>query len=114
MIGSHKFLAAAAAVCVLGATPIALAAGGATATVSPARVKEGKSVELMVKGMKAKERVKAVEVAPFGQRRPALYPRAGSTGTLIVTVKAQIKGKHTWTFTGRQSHKTAKTSYVVR
>ena len=113
MIGSHKFLAAAAAVCVLGATPIALAAGGATATVSPARVKEGKSVEMTVKGMKANERVKAAEAAPFGQKR-TLYPRAGSGGSLIVKVKAQIKGKHTWTFTGRSSHKSAKTSYIVK
>jgi hypothetical protein len=31
-----------------------------------------------------------------------------------VNVKAQIKGKHTWTFTGRTSHRSAKTYYVVR
>jgi hypothetical protein len=113
MTGTHKFLAAAAAVCVLGVTPVALGAGGATATATPSRVKEGKSVEMLVKGMKPNERVKAVEAAPFGQKR-TLYPRAGSGGTLIVKVKAQIKGKHTWTFTGRRSHRSAKTSYIVR
>ena len=113
MIRNHKFLAVAAAACVLGATPIALASGGATATATPSRVKEGKSVEMLVKGMKANEKVKAVEAAPFGQKR-TLYPRAGGGGTLIVKVKAQVKGKHTWTFTGRRSHKTATTHYVVK
>ena len=47
MTGNHKFLAAAAAVCVLSATPVALGAGGATATVTPSRVKEGKTVPAM-------------------------------------------------------------------
>ena len=112
-MSTNKFLAGALAACVLGASSIAYAAGGATATSSPSRVKEGKTVELTVKGMKPSEKVKAVEQAPFGQKR-TLYPRAGKSGSLIVTVKAQVKGKHTWTFTGRQSHKTAKTSYTVK
>jgi hypothetical protein len=110
---SSRFLAAGAVVCALTVTPFALAAGGATATATPTHQKVGKSVQMTVKGMKADEKVKAVEVAPFGQKR-TLYPRAGHGGSLIVNVKAQIKGKHTWTFTGRTSHRSAKTYYVVR
>jgi hypothetical protein len=110
---SSKFLAAGAAVCALAATPIALAASGATATATPKTVKLNRSVEMLVKGMKPDEKVKAVEAAPFGQKR-TLYPRAGHGGSLIVKVKAQIKGKHTWTFTGRSSHRSAKTSYTVK
>jgi hypothetical protein len=110
---SHKYLGAAAAVCALATAPIALGAGGATATSTPKSAKVGKTVEMLVKGMKADEKVKAVEAAPFGQKR-TLYPRAGHGGSLIVKVKAQIKGKHTWTFTGRSSHRSAKTSYTVK
>jgi hypothetical protein len=110
---SHKFLAAGAVLSALAVTPIAVAAGGATATAVPKVVKQNRSVEMTVKGMKPNEKVKAVEVAPFGQKR-TLYPKAGQGGSLVVKVKAQIKGKHTWTFTGRSSHKTAKTSYTVK
>jgi hypothetical protein len=110
---SNKFLALAATVCALAIAPIALGSGGATATSSPTHVKQGKNVKMTVKGMTPKERVKAVEVAPNGQKR-TLFPSAGAGGSLIVTVKAQIKGKHVWTFTGRKSHHSAKTSYVVK
>ena len=111
---SHKFLAAGAVLSALVVAPIAIGAtGGATATAVPKVVKQNRSVEMTVKGMKPNEKVKAVEAAPFGQKR-TLYPRAGSGGSLVVKVKAQIKGKHVWTFTGRTSHKTAKTSYTVK
>jgi hypothetical protein len=112
---SNKFLVAGAAVCALAATPIAVAAVGPTAAATPTHPTLGKSVEMTVKGMKAGEKIKAAELAPSGQKR-TLYPakRVNATGTIIVTVKAQVKGKHTWTFTGRSSRKTAKTSYVVK
>ena len=113
---SNKFLAALAVGCALAVAPIALAAGGATATATPKTVKQNKSVELRVSGLKPGEKMKAVEAAPFGQKR-TLYPsqKASTTGgVIIVNVKAQIKGRHTWTFTGRQSHRKAKTFYIVR
>jgi hypothetical protein len=112
---SNKFLVAGAAACAVAATPIAVAAVGATATATPTHPKVGKSVEMTVKGMKAGEKIKAAELAPFGQKR-TLYPakRVNATGMIVVTVKAEVKGKHTWTFTGRDSRKTAKTSYVVK
>src|SRR3954451_10999313 len=104
---ANKVPAAAAAVA-LTVTPIALASGGATATATPSHVKEGKFVQMLVKNMKPNERVKAHEVAPFGQTRN-LFPRAGKGGALLVKVKGQVKGKHTWTFTGRRSHRKAVT-----
>ena len=109
---ANKF-PAAAAVLALAASPIALASGGATATATPTHVKEGKYVQMLVKGMKPNERVKAHEVAPFGQTRN-LYPRAGAGGALLVKVKGQVKGKHVWTFTGRRSHRSATTRYYVK
>jgi ribosomal protein L22 len=114
-MGISKFLISGAAACALAATPIALAAGGATATATPTNPKVGKAVAMTVRGMKVNEKIKAAELAPFGQKR-TLYPtkRVNATGTIVVTVKAQVKGKHTWTFTGRTSRRTAKTSYVVR
>lgn len=110
---NHKYLAAGTAALALAATPIAMGAGGATATATPTRVKEGKAVEMLVKGMRPYERVKAHQLAPNGQTRN-LYPKAGAGGSLLVRVKAQIKGKHVWTFTGRKSHRKASTSYRVR
>ena len=112
---TKKFLVTGAAACALAATPVAVAAVGATATATPTHPKVGKSVEMTIKGMKAGEKIKASELAPFGQTR-TLYPakRVNATGTIIVTVKAQVKGKHTWTFKGRTSRRTAKTYYVVR
>jgi hypothetical protein len=113
MMISHKHLAAVAAVGALSAAPIAWGAGGASATSTPKSAKAGKPIEMLVKGMKPNEKVKSVEAAPFGQKR-TLYPRAGHGGSLVVKVVAQIKGKHTWTFTGRTSHRRTKTSYTVK
>ena len=110
---SNKFLALGAATCAVAATPVALGATGATATATPTHVKEGKTVQMLVKGMRPNEKVKSVEVAPNGQKR-TLFPSAGQGGSLIVKVRAQIKGKHVWTFTGRKSHHHATTSYVVK
>jgi hypothetical protein len=107
-----KFVGAAVLALAVALTSIAYASGGATATATPSRAKVGKTVEILVKGMKSNERVKAVETAPFGQTR-TLFARAGTGGVLLVKVKAQIKGKHTWKFTGRTSHRTASTSYRV-
>ena len=112
---SHKFLALAVVVCALAIAPVAIAAG-LTATATPKTPKSGKSVELKVSGLKPGERVKAKELIADGGQTRTLYPRqrASSGGIIIVTVKAQVKGKHTWTFTGRQSRRTGKTSYTVR
>jgi hypothetical protein len=112
---SNKFLVAGAAACTLAATPGAIAAVAATATATPTHPKLNTSVAMTIKGMKAGEKIKAAELAPFGQKR-TLYPakRVNAAGTIVVTVKAQVKGKHTWTFTGRTSRRTAKTSYVVK
>lgn len=114
---NNKVTAAVAAICALAIAPVALGAGGASATADPVRVKAGKFVKLTVKGLKAGERIKAVEVIPSqGDQKRTLYPRqrASLSGLIIVTVKAQLKGRHNWTFTGRQSRRTAKTYYVVR
>ena len=108
-----KKFPAAAAVLALAAAPVALGSGGATATATPTHATVGKTVQMLVKGMKPNERVKAHELAPFGQTRN-LYPRAGAGGSLLVKVRAQVKGKHTWTFTGRRSHRSATTRYYVR
>jgi len=114
---NYKFLAALAVVCALAVAPIAVASGGASATATPTHVKAGKLVELKISGMKPGERIKAREVIPSqgGQTR-TLYPkqRASAGGVIIVSVKAQLKGRHNWTFTGRQSHRKASTYYVVR
>jgi hypothetical protein len=107
-----KFPAAVAVGLALAVSSVALA-GGATVTTTPIHPKVGKTVQMLVKGMKPNEKVKAHEVAPGPQTRN-LYPRAGAGGSLLVKVKAQIKGKHTWTFTGRQSHRSATTKYYVR
>jgi hypothetical protein len=112
---SNKFLALAAVVCALAIAPVALAAS-LTVTATPKNPKVGKSVEMKVTGLKPGERVKAHELIADGGQTRTLFPRqrASSGGIVIVTVKAQIKGKHTWTFTGRQSHRKGKTTYTVR
>jgi len=113
---SHKYLAVLATLFALVVAPVALGSGGAKATATPSTVKVGKSVELKVTGLKAGERVKATElIVATGQKR-TLYPkqRASSGGVIIVTVRAQIKGRHKWTFVGRQSKRTAVTNYTVR
>lgn len=109
---ANKF-PAAMAVLALAAAPVALGSGGATATATPTHVKVGKTVQMLVKGMKPNEKVKAHELSPNGQTRN-LYPRAGGGGSLLVKVRAQIKGKHVWTFTGRKSHRRATTKYYVK
>ena len=112
---SHKYLAILATLVALVAAPVALGAGGAKATATPTHPKVGKSVELKITGLKAGERVRAVElIVASGQKRTLLpSQRASSGGVIIVSVKAQIKGRHKWTFTGRQSKRTAVTNYVV-
>jgi hypothetical protein len=107
-----KFPAALAVAVALAVSSVALA-GGASVTTTPTSAKVGKTITMLVKGMKPNEKVKAHEVAPGPQTRN-LYPRAGAGGSLIVKVKAQLKGKHTWTFTGRQSHRSASTKYYVK
>jgi hypothetical protein len=112
---SNKFFALVVVVCALAIAPIAIAAG-ATATATPSHPKVGKKVELKVTGLKPGERVRAHELIADGGQTRTLFPsqRASSTGIIVVTVKAQIKGRHTWTFTGRQSHRKATTFYIVR
>jgi hypothetical protein len=112
MTKSHRLLAVGTTVAALAVTPIAAGQSGTSVTTTPKRAKEGKTVEMLVRGMRPNERVKAVESAPFGQKR-TLYPRAGRSGSLLVRVRAQIKGKHSWTFTGRRSKRKASTSYRV-
>jgi hypothetical protein len=113
---SHKYLAVLAAVCALAVAPVALGAGGAKATATPSSVKVGKSVELKVTGLKAAERVKATELIVSTGQKTTYYPkqRASSSGVLIVAVRAQEKGRHKWTFVGRQSKRTAVTYYTVK
>jgi hypothetical protein len=114
---SNKFLVLLAVVCALAIAPVALGSGGAAATATPSHVKAGKLVELKITGLKAGERIRATEVIPAaGDQKRTLYPkqRASSGGVILVSVKAQVKGRHNWTFVGRQSHRKATTHYVVR
>jgi hypothetical protein len=115
MVISKKFLALAAAVCALALVPVAFAAG-LTITTTPSHPKAGKNVQMKVSGLKPNEKVKAVELIADGQQKTTYFPkqRASAGGVFINSVKAQIKGKHTWTYTGRTSRRTAKTSYVVK
>jgi hypothetical protein len=107
-----RFATAAVSLALLAA-PAALAAGGATVKTTPKSATVGQKVKMLVEGMKPNEKVKAHELAPYGQTRN-LYPRAGKGGALLVTVPAQVKGKHTWTFTGRDSKRSVQTSYYVK
>jgi hypothetical protein len=114
---TYKFLAVLAAVCALAIAPVALGASGATATATPSHVKAGKAVQLKISGLRAGERIKATEVIPAaGDQKRTLFPkqRASTTGVILVTVKAQVKGRHNWTFVGRSSHRKASTHYVVK
>ena len=115
MLISKKFLALMTVVCALAIAPIAIAAG-ATATATPTHPKAGTKVQLKVSGLKPNERVRAHELIADGGQTRTLFPsqRASAGGVIIVTVRAQVKGKHTWTFTGRQSHRKATTFYVVK
>jgi mRNA degradation ribonuclease J1/J2 len=113
---SRKFLALAAAVCALAIAPVAALGAGLKVTATPTHPKAGKTVELKVTGLKAREKVKATEVIADGGQKRTLYPRqrASASGVIIVAVKAQVKGKHTWRFEGRTSHRSGKTFYVVK
>lgn len=108
-----KLLATVVTLVALAAAP-ALAAG-LTIKTTPTRAKTGQTVEMLIRGLRAGERVKARETISFGQTR-TLYPRqrANSAGVLLVKVRAQVRGKHVWTFTGRASRRTGKTVYYVR
>src|SRR4051795_3332382 len=114
---TNKLFAVIAVLCAMAIAPVALAASGATATATPNHPKVGKAVELRINGLKPNERIKATEVIPAaGDQKRTLFPRqrASSGGVIIVSVKAQGKGRHNWTFVGRQSHKKASTHYVVK
>jgi hypothetical protein len=112
---SKKFLALVVALCALALVPVALGAG-LTITTTPTKVKRGKTVQMKVSGLKPNEKVKAVELIADGGQKTTYFPkqRASAGGVFVNTVKAQIKGKHTWTYTGRTSRRTGKTSYTVR
>ena len=111
---SKKLLALAIVSGALAVASVALAAG-LTIKTTPTHVKVGKKVEMLVTGLKANEKVKVVHTPPAPGAKQVLYPRAGHTGALLVTVrKATIKGKHVWKFTGRQSHRSGTTHYVVK
>jgi hypothetical protein len=113
---SKKFLALMAATCALAIAPIALAAG-LKITVTPAHPKKGHMVEMKVSGLKAGEKVKAVLTLPdAGGQRETYYPKqkASAAGVFINTVRAQVKGRNTWTYTGRTSHRKGSVTYRVR
>jgi hypothetical protein len=112
---SKKFLALAAAACALALVPVAFAAG-LTITTTPSHQKSGKLVQMKVAGLKPNEKVKAVELISDGQQKTTYFPkqRASAGGVFVNSVKAQVKGKHTWTYTGRTSRRKGSTSYVVK
>jgi hypothetical protein len=112
---SKKFLALAVAACALAVASVAFAAG-LTITTTPSHVKRGKTVQMKVAGLKGNEKVKAVEVIADGNQKTTYFPkqRASAGGVFINTVRAQVKGKHTWTYTGRTSRRHGSTSYVVK
>ena len=111
---SNKFLALAAIVCALAIAPVAFAAG-LTVKTTPAHPKQRQMVEMKVSGLKPGERVKAVLTLASGQKA-TYFPkqRASSGGIFINTVRASVKGKNTWKYTGRQSRRTGSTSFTVR
>lgn len=114
---TKKLLALIVAVFALAVVPLAGAAAGLKITTTPSHQKVGKLVEMRVAGLKPGEKLKVTEVIPSagGQKR-TLYPRqrASASGVFINTVKAQVKGRHNWTYQGRTSHRKGSTYYVVR
>jgi hypothetical protein len=113
---SKKFLVLMALACALAIVPVAFAAG-LTVKTSPAHPKKGKMVEMKVSGLKPGEKVKAVLTLPdAGGQKATYFPKqkASSGGVFINTVRAQVKGKNVWTYTGRTSHRKGSTSYRVR
>jgi hypothetical protein len=115
MATRKTFLALATAVCALALVQVAFAAG-LTITSTPKSPKSGKTVQMRVSGLKPGEKVKAVELIADGQQKTSYFPskRANAGGIVVNTVRAEVKGKHTWTYTGRSSHRSGKTSYVVK
>lgn len=113
---SKKFLALMVVAAALAIVPIALAAG-LTIKTTPAHPKKGQMVTMKVSGLKPGEKVKAVLSLPDnGGQKQAYFPRqkASTGGVFINTVRAQVKGKNVWTYSGRTSHKKGSTSYNVR
>lgn len=113
---SRKFLVLAAVVCALSVVPVALAAG-LTVKTSPTHPKKGQMVKMTVTGLKPGEKVKAVLTLPnAGGQKATYYPRqkASAGGVFVNTVRAQVKGKNVWTYTGRTSHRKGSTTFVVR
>lgn len=113
---SKKFFALMVVACALAIVPIALAAG-LTIKTTPAHPKKGQKVEMKVSGLKPGEKVKAVLTLPSaGGQKQTYYPRqkASSGGVFINTVRAQVKGKNVWTYTGRTSHRKGSTTFTVR
>jgi hypothetical protein len=112
---SKKFVALTAAVCVLALVPVALAAG-LTIKTTPAHPKKGQMVSMKVSGLKPGEKVKAVLVLAESGQKATYFPkqRASTAGVFINTVRAQVRGKNTWTYTGRTSRRHGTTSYTVR
>lgn len=113
---SKKFLALTVVAAALAIVPMALAAG-LTVKTTPARPKKGQMVEMKVSGLKPGEKVKAVLTLPDnGGQKATYYPRqrASSGGVFVNTVRAQVRGRNVWTYTGRTSRKTGRTSYTVR
>lgn len=109
---SKKFLAALAIVCALAIVPVALGAG-LKITTTPSHPRIGTKVTMKVSHLKPRERVKVVSVIPSSGQKNTYFGRAGSTGMLINTVRAQVKGRHNWTYTGMSSHRSGTTYYVV-
>lgn len=113
---TNKFLALAAAVCALAIVPIAVAAGGLTIKTTPTHPRLHQKVEMRVSGLKPGEKVKAVLVLASNGQKATYYPKqkASSTGVFINTVKPTVKGRNTWTYTGRTSHRRGSTHFVVK
>jgi hypothetical protein len=109
-----KFVALLAFVCALTVTQLAIAAGGLKVVTTPAHPKKGQMVQMKVSGLKPNERVSATLKIPSSGQTNHYTAKAGSAGVLINAVRAQVKGRNVWTYTGKSSHKTISTSYVVR
>jgi hypothetical protein len=110
-----KFFALVVVVGALAITPIALAAG-LTVKTTPAHPKKGQMVQMKVSGLKAGEKVKAVLTLTASGQKATYFPKqkASSGGVFINTVRATVKGKNVWTYTGRTSHKSGSTSFTVK
>jgi hypothetical protein len=112
---STKFLAAVAVLSLLALASVALAAG-LTIKTTPAHPKKGQMVDMKVSGLKPGEKVKAVLTLPATGQKQTYMPKqaASAAGVFVNDVRAQIKGKNVWTYTGRTSHRKGTTSYTVR